>query len=298
MGAYTASQASGGEMGKLITDKPWDAISGAAVPSASAHVAVAYFSGGGAGLLSLKAGSILVVDASLATVASGSTNPFTLEKLVQAGVHVFSFRDLHAKVFAFDDVGYVGSTNASANSAGKLLEAVYMTKSKTDLMAIRDFVTSIAINRLDAAKLALLKAAYKPPKIRKLSKGQAAVSALLMDLTNEQGGKRKTQVQPPAAVWETFFGLSPTGALPVLTMTGPHGVHARPVVKHKKVRTIEVPEAGDPLPAIFECSRTGNNSYSYRVLRPGDPHYAALDAALSTVVNPLQAAGTRRWGLV
>lgn len=285
-------------MGKLITNKPWDAITAAAAPSGSAHIAVAYFSAGGAALLPLKAGSTLVVDASLATVASGSTDPFALEKLVKAGVQVFSFRDLHAKVFAFDDVGFIGSTNASTSSAGKLLEAVYKTKSKADLVAIREFVTSIAINPLDTLKLSILKAAYKPPKTRKMPKKQAAVSTLLMDLTNEQGGGRKTQVQPPALVWDTFFGLSPGGALPVLTMTGPNGVHARPVVKHKKVRTIEIPEAGDPLPAIFECSRTGKNSYSYRVLRPGDPHYAALDAALSTIVNPLQAVGTRRWVLV
>ncbi len=30
---------------------------------------------------------------------------------------------------------------------------------------------------------------------------------LIMDLTYEQGGGRESQVQPPAEVWELFFGV-------------------------------------------------------------------------------------------
>src|SRR5262249_13119865 len=56
-------------------------------------------------------------------VRKGLTCPEELLKLRGKGVRVFGCKDLHAKVFVFDDVAVVGSSNASASSAGTLIEA-------------------------------------------------------------------------------------------------------------------------------------------------------------------------------
>jgi hypothetical protein len=258
------------------------------------HVAVAYFGALGPTLLPLKAGSTLVVDASVGVVGAGMTNPYALDLMLKRGVNVFSVRNLHAKVFAFDKSGFIGSTNVSSSSANVLVEASFRTTLQADIAAIRKFVTGLAINQLDAKRLAALKTIYKPPKVPRAAKAQQPFSGLIMDITKEQGPGRRTQVQPPAAVWEIFFGLKAGSGQPVLTLRSGVGVRRRKVVKHTIVRTIEIPEAAGSLPAIIEMTPTGKNAYRYRVVRPPDPDFASLDALLANVSNPLQR-GKRRW---
>ena len=69
-------------------------------PGAS-QVAVAYFGIDGPRLLPLKAGSILVVDASIETVSAGGTAPAALRRMLERGTRIFSAQNLHAKVFVF-----------------------------------------------------------------------------------------------------------------------------------------------------------------------------------------------------
>jgi hypothetical protein len=230
----------------LLTTDVWKEISQAAANSKEpAHVAVAYFWQQGAQLLPLSKGSSLVVDASLVTVAQGATSPAALERLRQKGVDIYSAQYLHAKVFAFDNVGFVGSPNVSQHSASTLLEAVLKVETKEEIIAIRDFVGSLCLTRLNAGDLKALATFYKQPKYPKPQPKQGSFSTLLMELTLEQGPERITQVQPPKDVWTTFFGISQSGdKLPLLTLINekvkPSIGVKRQVVKHHHTYTIEI----------------------------------------------------------
>ncbi len=115
-------------------------------------------------LLPLRRGSVLVVQADLATMKQGQTNPTELEKLVKRGVRVFPMRNLHAKVFAFQGVAFVGSMNASTNSwDGRLLEAAVEVTVKSAVAAARAQVLRWACDKpLDLDDIRELKKHYNP----------------------------------------------------------------------------------------------------------------------------------------
>ena len=121
---------------------------------------------------------------------------------------------------------------------------------------------------------------------------------LVMQLTLEQGPDRMTQVQPPRAVWERYFGIDledPT-ALAVRNERAPGGYEARPIVRHHHVWTIEIPEADVPRPAIIRFQRTGRRRYAYSVVTPADAEYRALDRLLRTSHNPWRTKPQeRKW---
>src|SRR5437867_1112590 len=103
---------------KLLTTNPWPAITIAATENPTrSYIAVAYVGTGGAKLLPLRRGSMLVVDASRRAVSCGQTNPTDLLGLIKAGVRVYSVENLHAKVFVLGRLAFVGSTNVSTHSA-------------------------------------------------------------------------------------------------------------------------------------------------------------------------------------
>jgi hypothetical protein len=291
-------------MSILITTGVWNQISFAAknakLPS---RVAVAYFGSKGPSLLPLLKESALVVDASISTVSQGGTSPAALETLRRAGVNIYSAQFLHAKVFAFPSVAFVGSANASQTSETKLIEAVLKVKSKAEIVAVRDFVESLCVTRLSKDDLIDLQTYYKAPKFPKPEPKQLQVySTLLMDLTLEQGGGRESQVQPPKAVWETFFGIKfPTASLPTITLINDKGslkeIFKRKVVKHHHTYTIELADAGLPRPAILRMRRVGHHRYLYSIHRPGDTKYPQLRYHLENMPNPFWDSG-RSWALI
>jgi hypothetical protein len=283
----------------LLTSGLWNDITSAAKQAKTpAHVAVAYFGERGPSLLPLPKGSSIVVDASIATVAQGSTSPAALERLRYSGVDIYTMQNLHAKVYAFDDIAFVGSANASLHSANTLLEAVLQINTPTEIAAVRTFVGSLCLTQLNRTDLKRLQNYYQKPKSVKLNPQQQKYSTLLMELTNEQGGGRETQVQPPKAVWETFFGLQlPAITLPSLTLVSQTATTTRQVVRHHHIYTIEILEAELPRPAILQMRRIGLHRYWYAVHRPGDPEFAPRDRLVRTLHNPLWQAG-RRWVLV
>jgi len=145
-----------------------------------------------------------------------------------------------------------------------------------------------------------------PLRHRRLSKGRPIHRVLrrprgrrlVMHLTLEQGPGRMTQVQPPRAVWERYFGVDLENplALAVRNERGVEGYEVRPVVRHHHVWTIEIPEADVPRPAIIRFRRTGRRRYVYSVFTPADPEYSALDRLLTTSYNPWRTkAQERRW---
>lgn len=129
-----------------------------------AAVAVAYFGKGASKLLPLRVGSRLVVDASEAAVRGGQTCPDDLLTLVDRGINVFSYSDLHAKVYVFGNRAFVGSANASNNSADRLIEALLETTERSAVTAARKFVHDLCLQRLTPTVLKRLKAIYRPPK--------------------------------------------------------------------------------------------------------------------------------------
>ncbi len=285
-----------------MTTNVWNEITTAAKGTRKpSHVAVAYFGSKGPNLLPLLKGSALVADVSIPTVARGSTSPAALNQLRKVGVDIYSVQYLHAKVFAFDAVAFVGSTNASEHSATTLVEAALKIRTKNEIRLVRNFVDSLCVTKLSASDLKDLQSYYKPPKFTPTRpKQHQNYSTLLMELTLEQGRDRASQVQPPRSVWETFFGLKYSATtLRTITLINEKtlATEIRPVVKHDHTYTIEISDADLPRPAILQMRRVGPNMYSYVVHRPGDPKFADVSHLVKTLHNPFWDTG-RRWILM
>lgn len=151
---------------QLITKNVWREITNAAKSTRSKSiVAVAYFGQGGARLLPLKKGSLLLVDASEKAVKSGQTCPEELLKLYKKGVHIFSLPDLHSKVFVIGNNLFIGSTNVSSHSASILKEALYKTSDKKSVEEAKEYVKSFCKVELGEEELKRLQKIYNPPKI-------------------------------------------------------------------------------------------------------------------------------------
>lgn len=143
----------------------WSRITKAATTcSATANVAVAYFSKGASRLLPLRQGSRLVVDLSERAVKSGQTSPKDISKLIRAGVDVFSVRNLHAKVFVFRNQAFIGSTNASKASARALVEAAVVTDDRRLVAAMRVFVRSLCLDRVTLHEAEQMAKLYRDPR--------------------------------------------------------------------------------------------------------------------------------------
>lgn len=150
-------------MGKAMVIDPWSHIA-AACKKSRADVAVAYVGQGGARLLPLRTGSKLVVDASEAAVRSGQTDPRELLKYFRMGVELFSKPRLHAKVFAFSNVAFVGSTNVSNHSANALVEAAVALTTAAGVAQARRFVLQMAKSPMGEEFLKKLVKIYRPPR--------------------------------------------------------------------------------------------------------------------------------------
>jgi hypothetical protein len=285
----------------LITTRVWQQLSQVArEANHPAHVAVAYFGSGASQLLPLPAASLLVVDASASAVRSGQTCPTDLLSLHCRGVRIHSFCNLHAKVYAFNDVAFIGSANVSRHSESVLLEAMLLTRRKAEVYAARSFVKSLCAVELNADDLARLAKLYRPRKFAGMAPGKAPAETLIMELTHEQGPGRETQVQPPKGVWAHYFGLNSAGSAPsqVFTLTNGRDQGAaperRPIVSHHHVWTLEIAGAGLPRPAIIKLKRLTNKAYLYYVYRKADHEYALFDKLLAETKNLNHHSG-RRW---
>ena len=288
----------------LIAGRVWGDLTKAAQTSTQpAHVAVAYFGKNSKVLLPLRRDSALVVDASEATVGSGQTSPSDLAALHRSGIRVFSYPNLHAKVFVFDRLAFVGSSNVSRRSSSTLTEAILETSKASAVRAARSFVQSLCLDELDARRLRELERIYRPPKIPQLIRAPTARGQiLLMDLTLEQGVGRETQVQPPNDVWLTYFGFDVKNPArpPKIVLRNVHNssrLETRWPVHHDHNWTLEINDATLPRPAMLRMSRAGSNSYSYEVLRPADRAYSELQKVLAKTRNPRQRRG-RKWLIV
>lgn len=282
---------------KLEIGRIWRRITVAARSATNpSSAAVAYFGSDGHKLLPLRAGSSLVVDASIASVSTGLTNPKSLRKLHNGGVSVYSIPLLHAKMFAFDAVAFVGSTNASQNSASVLIEASLSSRSGNVIKSVRDYIHSLCTDHLDDDAFDWLVDQYRPPRGNVPSVTVHPNPRLVMQvMASDQQGYSGHQVQPPLGAWGSFFGVNiGDPVLPTLRLrnklTG--DVIDRKVVRHALVMTIDIPEASTG--AILEMWRVGPNRYDYRVTMPGERGFLTLDRVLHNTPNPLWHSG-RLW---
>lgn len=154
---------------QFLHQRAWPAITAAVKRSPGrCEVAVAYFADGAAALLPLKSGSVLVVDASDASVKAGRTCPSELRKLMNRGVRVHTVANLHAKVFVTPATAFVGSTNASRTSRDLLLEASISFSDKKVIAAARAWVRSLMAVEIGPGELDRLEAIYRPPRFSPL----------------------------------------------------------------------------------------------------------------------------------
>jgi hypothetical protein len=149
----------------LHTDNAWPRLRAASrANKRPAFAAVAYVSEGARGQIHLPPGSRLVVDAGVDSVKSGRTCPQVLLELVQRGVRVYNVQNLHAKVYVFGRLAFVGSANLSRMSAEQLVEAVVATSDPRMVSSGREFVRSLCTDPLGPEHLVGLQKLYRPPK--------------------------------------------------------------------------------------------------------------------------------------
>ena len=154
---------------QLVTENIWPQISQSARESGNSHVAVAYLGKGAFDQLPLTAGSVLVVDASEASVVSGSTNPFEILRYLDSGVKVFSRSGLHAKVYVFNNQVWIGSANVSENSRFNLVECMAHSKDQSVVKEAIKFVESHALNPVTPNYAKYLTTIYRPPRVNNKS---------------------------------------------------------------------------------------------------------------------------------
>lgn len=277
----------------FISDDLWSEITQAAkVSKKPADVAVAYMGTNGDKLLPVRAKSRIVVDASLASVRAGSTNPTPLLALHKRGVRIFSRPLLHAKTFVFDSECFVGSGNASYRSANQLAEAAIRTSDTGTIQSARAFVRGVATDELDEQALEWLRSKYKPPKAGTNMAPQESAPVLLMELIDNQGYSGH-QVQPPQGVWARFFRVTANEERNLTFRNRDTGsVFSRKIVSHALVRTVDIPEADAG--TIWEVRQVGLDRYEYRVFRPNQAEFGTSSAELANAINPFQGRG-RKW---
>lgn len=150
---------------QLITKNVWYSITHAAKnTNYKSFVAVAYFGQGGARMLPLTKGSLLVVDASEKAVKTGQTCPDELLKLYYKGVKIYSLPNLHAKLFVIGKALFIGSTNVSSNSAETLTEVLFRTSEVKSVENAKEFIKSFCKVEMGPDLLARLQKMYRPPR--------------------------------------------------------------------------------------------------------------------------------------
>jgi hypothetical protein len=153
---------------QLLTTDIWKSITSAAKNSRKpSYVAVAYFGQGASKLLPLRANSRLVVDASDNAVKAGQTHPADLKHLQRRGVVIYSVANLHAKIYVFDSIAFVGSANVSNNSAGTLIESMVRTTDPGIIRSAKLFVDSLCLDEMSPGTLDRLQKIYRPPRLPK-----------------------------------------------------------------------------------------------------------------------------------
>ena len=133
--------------------RPWPHLTRAIRTRGPRRAAIAHLGQDAPTLLPLRAGDVLVVNASRAAVRAHATSPIALAYYLDAGVRVLSSPNLHANVIATDRRAVIGSANAS-HSSTLAEEAAVITDDPDIVTSVRRFIDDIEeITEVDQAFL-------------------------------------------------------------------------------------------------------------------------------------------------
>jgi hypothetical protein len=156
---------------EFLTKDIWVTISEKAKNATTRHVAVAYIGKKNSKkLLPLDKGDRLVVDMSDRALETGQTNPHEIEKYMKKKVRAYNCPNLHAKVFVFDDIVIVGSTNLSSSSENDLIEAAMLCKNIAVAKEVSDWISTLKKRRITQNHIKRAKKIYKPPNWKKVNR--------------------------------------------------------------------------------------------------------------------------------
>jgi hypothetical protein len=119
---------------QVLTDKIWRDVAKRARSAPSRKAAIAYVTTNDVGL---RAGDVLIADASVRAIRSGQTDARLLRKLHDAGVIIYCREGLHSKVALFGKHAVVGSANMSGSD---LIEASVITDSAIIVSGVAAFI--------------------------------------------------------------------------------------------------------------------------------------------------------------
>jgi phosphatidylserine/phosphatidylglycerophosphate/cardiolipin synthase-like enzyme len=139
-------------MNKVLTATIWREAKRQARASTSRKLAVAYVTKDHIGM---RAGDVLVTDASLRAIKSGQTDAKLLARLFKKGVSIYSHEGLHSKVMLLGNYAVVGSANMSGSD---LTEAAVLTDDPAITSGVASFIAQLATTRslLDGKAIAAL----------------------------------------------------------------------------------------------------------------------------------------------
>jgi hypothetical protein len=140
---------SGAFLQQVLTDKVWRDVAKRARSAPSRKAAIAYVTTDDMGL---RAGDVLITDASIRAIRSGQTDAKLLRKLHDAGVVIYCREGLHSKVAVFGKHAVIGSANMSGSD---LIEASAITDSATIVSGVAAFIEKLSTPRakLDAGQI-------------------------------------------------------------------------------------------------------------------------------------------------
>ncbi|WP_213571362.1 phospholipase D family protein [Rhodococcus sp. USK13] len=121
---------------------PWPHITRAIRTRGARYAAIGYLGQDAPKLLPLRAGDLLVVNASKAAIRAHATSPAALAYYLNKGVRVLSSPTLHAKVIATTTRAVIGSANASENST-LADDAVVITDHPDIIAGVRKFIDNL-----------------------------------------------------------------------------------------------------------------------------------------------------------
>ncbi|MCJ0907322.1 phospholipase D family protein [Rhodococcus sp. ARC_M6] len=121
---------------------PWPHITRAIRTRGPRRAAIAYLGQDAPELLPLRAGDVLVVNASKAAIRAHATSPAALTHYLGKGVRILSCPTLHANVIATTRRAVIGSANATVNSTFAD-DAVIITDDPDIITSVRTFINSL-----------------------------------------------------------------------------------------------------------------------------------------------------------
>ena len=95
--------------------------------------------------IQLRQGDTLIVDASIDKIKGGLTAAKVLDRASKRGAEIFSFTNLHAKVYVFGGTAVIGSSNTSKSSTDTLLEAAVITDEPSLTSAARRLIGKLRL---------------------------------------------------------------------------------------------------------------------------------------------------------